>query len=140
MCNFLYRILFNLNEYFSHDVKMNREGYRTVVTVLEKSLQKLDAKDLIAKLKGGAIILDVRMPNDFEKGFIPGSINIGKTGMFAPWVGALIPHNIELIIVCAIDEEREIISRLARIGYEKVVGYLHLDSKEKDLFNSNKNS
>ncbi|MAQ32050.1 MAG: MBL fold metallo-hydrolase [Flavobacteriales bacterium] len=123
-------------DYFSHDVKMNREGYRTVVTVLEKSLQKLDAKDLIAKLKGGAIILDVRMPNDFEKGFIPGSINIGKTGMFAPWVGALIPHNIELIIVCAIDEEREIISRLARIGYEKVVGYLHLDSKEKDLFNN----
>ena len=65
------------------------------------------------------------MPNDFEQGFIPGSINVGKDGMFAPWVGTLISADTELIVICQENEEQEIISRLARIGYEKVIGYAY---------------
>tara|TARA_B100001250_G_scaffold372844_1_gene358607 strand:- start:3038 stop:4402 length:1365 start_codon:yes stop_codon:yes gene_type:complete len=141
-------------EYFSHDVLMNKEGYEPVSDVLKKSLQKLNAQKIKTWINKNVVLLDVRMPNDFEKSFIPGSINIGKTGMFAPWVGNIISPKSNIIIICYPNEECEIISRLARIGYHKVVGYVHgiiewklanneLDSVEsihptKEIVNDNK--
>ena len=112
-------------KYFEHDVKMNKNGYDTVTNVLSKSLTQLDSNMITNYIKKGAIVLDVRMPNDFEKGFIPGSINIGQDGMLAPWVGTLIPSSSELIIICYKNDEEQIISRLARVGYENVIGYAH---------------
>ena len=111
--------------YFSHDVSMNKNGYQSVSDVIFKSLQKLNSKKIFEGAQNGAVILDTRMPNDFEQGFIPGSINIGKDGMFAPWVGTLMSADSEFIVICHENEEEEIISRLARIGYEKVIGYAH---------------
>ncbi len=112
-------------KYFEHDVSMNKNGYQSVSDVLFKSLKKLNSKKILECIKNGVLILDTRMPNDFEQGFIPGSINVGKDGMFAPWVGALISADTELVVICQENEEQEIISRLARIGYEKVIGYAH---------------
>ena len=112
-------------QYFEHDVSMNKNGYQVVSEVLEKSLKALPPLVVKQELDKGTQILDVRMPGDFEKGFIPGSINIGKVGMFAPWVGTLISPSQQLIIVCTVGEEEEVISRLARVGYENVVGYIN---------------
>jgi len=112
-------------KYFEHDVKMNKNGYDTVTNVLSKSLTQLDSNMITNYIKKGAIVLDVRMPNDFEKGFIPGSINIGQDGMLAPWVGTLIPSSSELILICYQNDEEQIISRLARVGYENVIGYAY---------------
>ena len=112
-------------DYFVHDVKMNQQGYDSVANILKKSLYKLTAKNIEKNIKRGVVILDVRMPNDFEKGFIPTSINIGKTGMFAPWVGTIINPNVEIMIVCYPNEEVEVVSRLARIGYENIIGYTY---------------
>ena len=110
-------------QYFAHDVLLNKEGYESASSILERSLKKLSSKEIQLFIDKGAVVLDVRMPNDFEKGFIPRSINIGKAGMFAPWVGTLIPPKSEIIIVCYPQEENEVISRLARIGYHNVIGY-----------------
>jgi len=112
-------------DYFVHDVKMNQQGYDSVANILTKSLYKLTAHNIEKNIKKGVVILDVRMPNDFEKGFIPTSINIGKTGMFAPWVGTIINPNVEIMIVCYPNEEVEVVSRLARIGYENIIGYTY---------------
>jgi hydroxyacylglutathione hydrolase len=73
----------------------------------------------------GAIVLDTRDPQTFAKGFIPNSINIGIDGSFAPWVGALIP-DIKQQILLVTDEGRqeEVITRLARVGYDYTIGYL----------------
>ena len=111
-------------QYFTHDVAMNQGGYQSVKKVLQKSLNKLTYEVSLSHIKSGALILDVRSPNDFEKGFINGAINIGKMGMFAPWVGTIISPSSSIILVCNIHEEIEVISRLARIGYENVVGYI----------------
>ena len=111
-------------QYFSHDVAMNKEGYQPIVKVLEKSANKLSYETASIYMKKGVTILDVRSPHDFEKGFIPGSINIGKMGMFAPWVGTIISPKSKILLVCNINEEEEVISRLARIGYENVVGFI----------------
>lgn len=111
--------------YFAHDVSMNKNGYQSVSHTLSKSLNQLSSKQISHHIENGAMVLDVRLPDDFEKGFIPGSINIGKTGMFAPWVGTIISADKKLIIVCNNGEEEEVISRLARIGYENIIGYIN---------------
>jgi rhodanese-related sulfurtransferase len=72
-----------------------------------------------------ALILDTREATDFAKGFIPNSINIGIDGNFAPWVGALIPDiKQEILIVADKDREKEVITRLARVGYDHPIAYL----------------
>ena len=111
-------------QYFAHDVEMNKGGYQSLEHVLQKSVNRLTYDTVIQHINQGVMILDVRSPLDFEKGFIKGSINIGKTGMFAPWVGTIITPESKIILVCNINEEIEVISRLARIGYENVIGYI----------------
>ncbi|MBF25705.1 MAG: MBL fold metallo-hydrolase [Flavobacteriales bacterium] len=126
--NFVSMILDGIPEapaYFKHDVTLNKEGYISISKVLQTSLKKLSSIDVQKGIDRGCVLLDVRMPNDFEKGFIPSSINIGKTGMFAPWVGTLIVPKSEIIIICYPEEEEEVISRLARVGYENIIGYTY---------------
>ena len=71
------------------------------------------------------MILDTRDPEIFAKGFIPGSINIGLNGNFAPWAGALITDiKQQILIVAEPGKEEEVITRLARVGFDKSIGYL----------------
>jgi rhodanese-related sulfurtransferase len=73
----------------------------------------------------GALLLDTRDPNVFVKGFIPNAINIGITGSFAPWVGALIPDlKQEILIIAEPDQVEEVVTRLSRVGYDNAIGFL----------------
>ncbi len=111
--------------YFSHDAKMNKEGYQETSKVIERNVKKFPINDLEKEISNGVVILDVRTGNDFEKGFIKNSINITKTFQsFATWVGAVIPFDKNIIIVCYSGEEEEVVSRLARVGYENVLGFI----------------
>lgn len=112
--------------YFPENVKMNISGYESLDTVMERGLQALDAEGFEAAANAtGALILDTRSPQEFAKGFIPNSINIGIDGSFAPWVGALIPDiRQEILLVTEPGREQEVITRLARVGYDKTIGYL----------------
>jgi rhodanese-related sulfurtransferase len=72
-----------------------------------------------------ALILDVRHEDDFVKAHIPGSIFIGLQGNFAPWVGALVMDvNQTLLVVCPDGKEEEAITRLSRVGFDHVIGFL----------------
>lgn len=113
-------------QYFPQNVQMNKEGYESMETVMKRSAQALspDAFEAAAN-ETGAVVLDTRKAQLFSKGFIPNSINIGLEGQFAPWVGALIPDvRQELLLVTEKGAEQESILRLARVGYDNVVGYL----------------
>ncbi|PRY04992.1 glyoxylase-like metal-dependent hydrolase (beta-lactamase superfamily II) [Pontibacter ummariensis] len=112
--------------YFPLNVKMNREGYDNIEEVLEKGLQALTPEAFEATAnETGALVLDTRKPEEFANGFIPNSVNIGIDGSFAPWVGTLIP-DIRQQILLVTDEEREeeVVTRLARVGYDYTIGYL----------------
>ncbi|WP_439557155.1 MBL fold metallo-hydrolase, partial [Dyadobacter sp.] len=113
-------------QYFPKNVKMNRDGYESIDDVLERGDQALSAEAFEATANStGALILDTRSADDFAKGFIPNSINIGIQGSFAPWVGALIPDlKQELLIITEPGKEEEVITRLARVGYDHTIGYL----------------
>jgi hydroxyacylglutathione hydrolase len=112
--------------YFPENVKMNKEGYESIDRVLEKGTRALSAIEFeTAANEAGALILDTRAPQSFAKGFIPNSINIGIDGSFAPWVGALIPGVAHPLLVIAEEgREHEVVTRLARVGYDNTLGYL----------------
>jgi hydroxyacylglutathione hydrolase len=112
--------------YFGHNVAMNKKGYENFEDVKSKSLSPLnpEAFELIAE-SSGALILDTRNSGDFWKGFVPQSINIGINGDFAPWVGALIGDvNQEILLITELGMEEEVITRLSRVGFDRVLGYL----------------
>lgn len=73
----------------------------------------------------GALILDTRDPQTFAAGFVPNAINIGIDGNFAPWVGAMVPDiKQEILLITDEGREQEVITRLARVGYDFTIGYL----------------
>jgi hydroxyacylglutathione hydrolase len=112
--------------YFGMNVTMNKKGYKLLEDVLDKSLKPIEAKDLENIVEvSGAIILDVREAGEFAKGFIPRSVNIGLKGDFAPWVGTLIVDvNHPIVLVTETGEEEEAVTRLSRVGFDNVIGYL----------------
>lgn len=112
--------------YFGMNVMMNKTGYENITEVMERGLQALspDAFEAAAN-ETGAVVLDTRSAQTFSEGFIPNSINIGLDGQFAPWVGAMLPDvKQELLLVTDKDQEEETIKRLARVGYDHVIGFL----------------
>jgi rhodanese-related sulfurtransferase len=73
----------------------------------------------------GTLVLDVRPPGEFARGFVPRAVNIGLKGDFAPWVGSiLVDVNQPLVLVCTPGEEAEALTRLSRVGFDRVLGYL----------------
>jgi hydroxyacylglutathione hydrolase len=110
--------------YFAMDARLNKEGYDSIDEVLKKNTKALSVQEFESELSKGAFVLDVRSPDDFEKGFVPNAINIGLNGQYAPWVGALMDANRPLVLIADQGKEAEAVLRLARVGYEKVNGYL----------------
>lgn len=112
--------------YFPQNVMLNIQGYDSIDRVLERGLRALTPSEfeMIAS-ETGAVVLDTRRPEVFAKGFVPNSINIGIEGSFAVWVGTLIPDvKQEIIIVAEAGKEEEVITRLARVGYDHTLGFL----------------
>jgi hydroxyacylglutathione hydrolase len=112
--------------YFPLNVALNKEGYDSIDDVLKRGTHALPPREFeVAANETGALVLDTREAQTFAKGFVPNSINIGIDGSFAPWVGALIPDvKQELLIVADPGREAEVVTRLARVGYDNCLGYL----------------
>ena len=112
--------------YFPLNVAMNKKGYSSIDDVLRKGTTALSpAAFEAAANETSAIILDTRDAQSFARAFIPNSINIGIDGGFAPWVGALIPDVQQPILLVTDDgREEEVVTRLARVGYDNTLGFL----------------
>jgi glyoxylase-like metal-dependent hydrolase (beta-lactamase superfamily II)/rhodanese-related sulfurtransferase len=112
--------------YFPQNVLMNIKGYTSIDEVINRGKRALspDEFEMLAN-ETDAVIIDTRAANTFAQGFIPNSINIGIDGSFASWVGTLIPDVQQPILIVA-DEgrEEEVVTRLARVGYDNALGYL----------------
>ena len=111
-------------QYFFSDARINKNGYSSLASVLTKNRKALSPDEVEDAIGNGSLVLDTRTPDDFEKGFIPGSVNIGLNGMFAVWVGTVVDITKNLVLVCDPGKEEESLLRLARVGYENVAGYL----------------
>jgi hydroxyacylglutathione hydrolase len=112
--------------YFGANVTMNKKGYESVDKVINEGMTALTPAEFEVAAEGtGALILDTRNSGDFYTDFIPNSINIGINGDFAPWVGAMI-GDVRQPILLVVEEgmEEETVTRLARVGFDNVIGYL----------------
>jgi rhodanese-related sulfurtransferase len=112
--------------YFGFNVAMNKNGYENFETVKKKAMTSLspDAFETLVEASS-ALILDTRDSNAFKNGFVPQAINIGIKGDFAPWVGALIGDvKQEIVLVTEPGMEEEVITRLSRVGFDHVLGFL----------------
>jgi len=110
--------------YFFEDARINKQGYDPIEQVMKDNERPLAVDAFKNAIEKGALVLDTRKADDFEKGFIKDSVNIGLNGQYAVWVGTLIDIKQPLVLIAQEGTEHEAVLRLARVGYENVIGYL----------------
>lgn len=112
-------------QYFPINAKINKEGYETLNAIMEKALKGLSVEAFKTKMEGNdTIVLDTRTADIFVEGYVPGSVFVGLEGRFAEWAESLLPFDKTIILVTEKGKEKETIVRLARVGFEKMEGYL----------------
>src|SRR5665647_720171 len=114
----------NAPAYFSLNAKINKEGYHDLEDVKSNGLTPLSVIEFKDKIEEGYLVLDTRKEDEFTNGFIPGSVFIGLEGRFAEWAGSLLSFEKPIVLVTPFGREEETIIRLARVGFDKVSGFL----------------
>jgi len=109
--------------YFSKDAEINRSGAEALDHLAKpRSMSPAEVREAS---QHGCVVLDVRTAAEFGAGHVPGSLNIGLSGQFASWAGSLIPLTAQIVIVANSPAQiAEAQMRLARVGLERVGGYL----------------
>ncbi len=112
--------------YFPSNVKLNQQGYLDLEKIIEDSSKPLSISEFKTLSKNSdTIILDVRHQDDFKNGYVTGSVFVGLKGGFAPWVGSVIKNiNQKILLISEKGQENEAITRLSRVGFDNVIGYL----------------
>lgn len=112
--------------YFPQNVLLNIKGYESLDTVLDRGKKALSPLEFeVIANETEALIIDTRTAQVFKQGFIPNSVNISIDGSFATWLGTLVPSvQQEILIIAEEGREEEVITRMARVGYDKALGYL----------------
>ena len=110
--------------YFPINAAINKKGYEPIEEIKATGTTALSIKDFKKYVADGAVILDTRHATVFTNGFIPTSIFMGLEGRFAEWAGTLLPFDKKIVIVTDENKETETVLRLARVGFDKVIGYL----------------
>jgi glyoxylase-like metal-dependent hydrolase (beta-lactamase superfamily II)/rhodanese-related sulfurtransferase len=111
--------------YFPINVALNKGGAASLEDVMSSANRALSIGAFKAAVEAGAWIVDTRDSTVFTQGFVPGSVSIGLDGRYAEWAGSLLPFDQNLVLVTAVGKEEESITRLARVGLDKGVGYLN---------------
>ncbi len=113
-------------QYFAKNAALNKNGYSSIEDVLKKGVVPLDVETFEAMAEHeGALVIDTRDQQAFAAGYIPDSLFVGIDGSFASWVGTLIKDLEQPIVFIAdIGKEEEVVTRLARVGYDNTLGYL----------------
>jgi glyoxylase-like metal-dependent hydrolase (beta-lactamase superfamily II)/rhodanese-related sulfurtransferase len=113
-------------QYFPKNAVINKTGYESFEDVMKRGVVALDPDEFEDVVnRNNAIIIDTRDQEEFKKAFIPNSIYIGLDGRFASWVGTLIPDLKQpIVFVANKGDEEEVVTRLARVGYDNALGYL----------------
>jgi glyoxylase-like metal-dependent hydrolase (beta-lactamase superfamily II)/rhodanese-related sulfurtransferase len=110
--------------YFGYDALLNRQERASLDELTEQSMKALDLDSVLTLQRSGTHVVDVRSANQFAGAHLNGSINIGIDGRFATWAGTILSHDASIIIIAETDRNEEAITRLGRIGFHNVKGYL----------------
>ena len=111
-------------KYFAYDATLNKKQRPTLDMALEQALLPLSLEQILDQQKNKAQLLDVRGAAEFAKKHMKGSLNIGLGGKFASWSGSLLDPTIPIVLLADPGTEREAATRLGRIGFDNIAGYL----------------
>jgi len=110
--------------YFGYDAGLNRAERATLEHVLATALKPLELEDALRLAREGALLLDTRDADSFAAEHLRGALNFGLSGRYASWVGTLLDPARALVIVAAPGKEEESATRLGRIGFDRIAGFL----------------
>jgi glyoxylase-like metal-dependent hydrolase (beta-lactamase superfamily II)/rhodanese-related sulfurtransferase len=110
--------------YFFKDALLNKQGYAAYSEVTAEGTKPLTLLDFENEVKNGAIVIDSRTPDEFENGFVPGSVNIGLNGQYAIWAATLFDIHDRIVLVTTPGKEGESVERLTRVGFDNIAGCL----------------
>ncbi len=111
-------------EYFTYDAVLNTKERSTLDQSLEHALIPLSLGRVLEMQNTGAQVLDVRDPGLFAHAHLAGSVNIGLGGQYATWAGTLLSSDQPIVLIAEPGREQEAATRLGRIGFDRVAGYL----------------
>jgi len=111
-------------KYFAVNAQINKQGYNSLDDVKQKGLTPLPVAAFKKLLAEDILVLDTRHADVFTQGYVPGAVFIGLEGRFAEWAGALLSFDEPMVIVTENGKEEETVVRLARVGFDKIQGYL----------------
>src|SRR5678816_4444216 len=110
--------------YFTYDAVLNSKERPTLDETLAREVNPLTLEQLLALRDVGAQILDTRDPTEFAAAHLDGSINVGLGGQYATWAGSILSHEHPIVVIADPGREYEAATRLGRIGFDHIVGYL----------------
>lgn len=111
--------------YFFHDVSLNKQGYENIEKLMQKSVKALNYQEFMKLSKDkDTFIIDTRIADDFLKGFYKGSYGISLKIAYATWVATLFKPENKILLITEPGKEKESITRLFRVGYFNILGYL----------------
>ena len=108
--------------YFAYDAMRNRQN-RDLLDE-KQSPTAMTHRQVMAALDRGAILVDGRNPEDFARGHVRGAINVGLNGRYAEFAGSVLEPDVDVVMVTDPGDALEAKNRFARIGFDRVVGYL----------------
>ncbi len=108
--------------YFVFDAVLNRKQHE--ILDIGAHLRPIAVAKFLERKAAGAVVVDARDPQEFAAGHLRGSLNVPADGRFAERAGMVVEPGTEIVVVAPQDREEEVITRLARIGFDTVSGYL----------------
>lgn len=113
-------------QYFAMNAMLNKSGYDALDRIMEKGMRALSVDDFESlNNEKDTVLIDTRHQQIFKNGFVPGSLFFGLKGSFAPWIGSVLKDvKTKIIFVADPGTEKEVITRLSRVGFDNVLGYL----------------
>ena len=109
-------------EYFVYDAILNRKDRELLdETKMPAAMTFEEVRRAVAE---GAVLVDGRSPEDFAAGHLRQAINIGLDGRYAEFAGSVLPSSVDIVLFTEEGQELEGKNRLARIGFDAVIGYL----------------
>jgi rhodanese-related sulfurtransferase len=116
--------------YFVYDAILNRKDRELLDET--KMPTAMTYEQVRAAIDDGAVLVDGRSPEEFAQGYLRGAINIGLEGRYAEFAGSVLPSDVDIVLFTEPGQELEGKNRLARIGFDRVIGYL--DQPYKVMF------
>ncbi len=108
--------------YFVYDAILNRKDRELLdETKMPAAMTYEQAR---AAIDAGAVLVDGRGPEEFALGHLRGAVNVGLQGRYAEFAGSVLPSDVDIVLFTEPGEELEGKNRLARIGFDRVIGYV----------------